>query len=59
MNSNDFWNRGTPDYSPLPLDQTEEAQAESDEMLTVVPVGEDQIEEDDSCTAPTTLKRVG
>ena len=48
MNSNDFWNRGTLDYSPHPIDQTEEVQVESDEMLTVVPVGEDQIEEDDS-----------
>ena len=48
MNSNDFWNSGTPDYSPLPLDQTDETQVESDEMLTVVPVGEDQIEEDDT-----------
>ena len=48
MNSNDFWNRGTPDYSPQPFDQIEEAQVEGDEMLTVVPVGEDQIEEDDS-----------
>ena len=43
MNSNDFWNRGTPGYSPLPLDQTDEAQVESDEMLTVVPVGEDPL----------------
>ena len=48
MTSNDFWNRGTLDYSPHPIDQTEEVQVESDEMLTVVPVGEDQIEEDDS-----------
>ena len=48
MNSNDFWNRGTPDYSPLPLDQTEDAHGDGDEMLTVVPVGDDQIEEDDS-----------
>lgn len=48
MNSNDFWNRGTLGYSPQPIDQTEEVQVESDEMLTVVPVGEDQIEEDDS-----------
>lgn len=48
MNSNDFWNRGTPGYLPLSIDQTDEAQLEGDEMLTVVPVGEDQIEEDDS-----------
>ena len=43
MNSNDFWNRDTPDDSPLPLDPTGDAQNEGNEMLTVVPVGEDQI----------------
>lgn len=48
MNSNDFWNRGTPGYTPLSHDQAEYASSDGEEMLTIVPVTDEQIEEDDS-----------
>lgn len=46
MNSNEFWNRGRTDYAPLSPESTAEPSA--DEMLTVVPVGDEPVEEDDS-----------
>lgn len=48
MNSNDSWNRSMPGYAPVTLEQAEDAQSDTKEMLTVVPVGDEQIEEDDS-----------
>ena len=48
MNSNDSWNRSMPGYAPVTLEQAEDAQSDTEEMLTVVPVGDEQIEEDDS-----------
>ena len=48
MNSNDSWNRSMPGYAPVTLEQDDDAQSDTEEMLTVVPVGDEQIEEDDS-----------
>ena len=48
MNSNDSWNRSMPGYAPVTLEQAEDAQSDTEEMLTVIPVGDEQIEEDDS-----------
>ncbi len=48
MNSNELWNRSMPGNAPLSPEQTEEAQSDSEEMLTTVPIGDEQIEEDDT-----------
>ena len=48
MNSNDSWNRSMPGYAPVTLEQDDDAQSDTEEMLTAVPVGDEQIEEDDS-----------
>ena len=46
MNSNNIWNRGMPGFAPLSPEDTGDTTAE--EMLTVVPVGDEPIDEDDS-----------
>ena len=48
MNSNDFQNRSIPECTPVSPEQVETAQSNSGEMLTAVPAGNEQIEEDDS-----------
>lgn len=48
MNSNNFWNSSVPGYEPISPDQAEDARSDGEEMLTAVPVTNEQIEEDDS-----------
>lgn len=48
MNNNDFWNRGMPGFIPMSPESTDNSPGENDEMLTVVPVTDEPIEEDDS-----------
>lgn len=48
MNSNDSWSRSMPNYAPSSLQNAENVKSDSEEMLTIVPVGNEQIEEDDS-----------
>ena len=45
---NDFWNKGMPGYTPASLGSAEDTPSDSEEMLAVVPVTDEQIEEDDS-----------
>lgn len=48
MNSNDFWNRGSTGFSVFNPEQQQDANGDNEEMLTVVPVTDEPIEEDDS-----------
>ena len=48
MNSNDFWHRGTPGFEPIEMEPISDPAEDSEELLEVVPVTDDQIEEDDS-----------
>ena len=48
MSNNDFWNRGTPGFPPESQRNPTDTSSESDEMLTVVPMTDEQIEVDDS-----------
>lgn len=48
MSSNDFWNRSMPSYTSVTPDQAEDIRIDNEEMLTVVPVTNEQIEEDDT-----------
>ena len=46
MNSNDFWNRGSTGFSVFNPEQQQDANGDNEEMLTVVPVTDEPIEED-------------
>jgi len=46
MNSNDFWNRGMPGFAPMSPEST--ADTPEEEVLTVVPVSDEPIEDDNS-----------
>ena len=46
--NNDFWNKGMPGYTPASLGSAEDTPSDSEEMLAVVPVTDEQIEENDS-----------
>ena len=48
MNNNDFWHRGTPGFEPVEMESVSDPAEDSEELLEVVPVTDDQIEEDDS-----------
>ena len=48
MNSNDFWNRGIPGTSGANPENEANLPADSEDMLTIVPVTDEPVEVDDT-----------